>query len=349
MTVNVGIIGVGNCASSLLQGVAYYTQSESRIGLRNPTCAGYSLSDLRFTSAFDVDVRKIGRDLAEAITSPPNNALVFAEALPTGVTVADGMLADGLSDRAALHVEARGKATLEQVVARLRESETRVLVNFLPVGSQAASELYARAALLAGCAFINCMPATIARSRVWAQRFAEAGLPLLGDDLKSQFGATLLHHALLDLLTRSGVLVRHTYQLVSGGNMDFVAMQDPERVQSKAASKLEGMHGGSDSQHVESAFGATFVSFLRDRKVGFIRIEGEAFGGTPLALELRMEVEDSPSAAGNVLDAVRYCGAALERGLGGVLEPVCSLLMKAPPVLLESAAAELELLRLTRP
>lgn len=339
-TVNVGVIGVGNCASSLVQGVEYYSNTVGRpAGLTNFVCAGYAVSDVKFTSAFDVNASKIGRDLSEAIWAAPNNALKFAEVPRLGVPVLDGILSDGVGQGSAPRIDVRGRATLDDTVEHLKRTDTQVVVNFLPVGSQSASELYAGAALRAGCAFVNCMPSVIARSAEWSRKFEDARLPLIGDDLKSQFGATLVHHALVDVRSRNGVQLRNTYQIVSGGNMDFLNMQDADRVESKKTSKVQGFGGAelpADSVH----FGVEFVPFLNDRKIAFIRLEGEAFGGTALELELRMCVEDSPSGAGNVLDAVRYMKSAMDRGIAGVVEPVAALLMKAPPRPMSEPAAQ---------
>lgn len=337
--VNVGIIGIGNCASSLVQGIHYYAQADGWLaGLTNAVCAGYAITDIKFTSAFDVNVSKIGSDLSAAIWAAPNNALKFAEVPHLGVPVLEGMLSDGVGQHAAGQIEARGQATLDEVVAHLKRTDTQVVVNFLPVGSQRASELYAEAALRAGCAFVNCIPSIIARSPEWEHKFQEAGLPLIGDDLKSQFGATLIHQALMEVLARNGVQLRSTYQIVSGGNMDFLNMQDADRVLSKKTSKVHGF-GGADLSPNQVHFGAEYVPFLKDRKIAFIRVEGEAFGGTPLEVELRMAVEDSPSAAGNVLDAVRYMKLALDHRIGGVVDPVAALLMKATPRPMSERAA----------
>lgn len=335
-TVNVGVIGVGNCASSLVQGVEYYSCPAARpAGLTNAVCAGYAVSDIKFTSAFDVNASKIGSDLSEAIWAAPNNALKFAGVPHLGVSVLEGILSDGIGHSVADRIEARGRATLDCVVDHLKRTHTHVVVNFLPVGSQAASELYTEAALRAGCAFVNCIPSVIARSAEWSRKFAAAGLPLIGDDLKSQFGATLVHHALVDVLSKNGVQLRNTSQLLSGGNMDFLNMQDADRMESKKVSKAQGMFGASGSganSPAESVHvGAEYIPFLKDRKVALIRLEAEAFGGTSFELELRMCVEDSPSAAGNVLDAVRYMKFAMDRGVTGVVDPVSSLLMKAAP------------------
>ncbi len=241
----VGIVGVGNCASSLVQGVEFYRDAdEGAVGLQNPVCAGYAVGDVEFSAAFDVQAGKTGRDLSEAIGAAPNNARVFARVPHLGVPVAEGALSDGVGRGSAHRLEARGEAGVDDVARRLADSGTHVLVNFLPAGSQQASELYAQAALRAGCAFLNCIPSVIARSPHWAARFAEAGLPLAGDDLKSQFGATLVHRALVEVLRRNGVALRSTYQLLGGGNMDFLNLQDPERMAGKKATKASGMFGG---------------------------------------------------------------------------------------------------------
>ena len=338
-TVNVGVIGVGNCTSSLVQGVEYYSNtSSSRAGLTNTVCAGYAVSDVRFSAAFDVNASKIGLDLSEALWEAPNNALKFAEVPYLGVPVRDGILSDGVGKNSTDRIDPRGQATLDDIVEHLKHTGTRVVVNFLPVGSQNASEQYAEAALRAGCAFVNCIPSVIARSEDWERRFKDHGLPLIGDDLKSQFGATLVHHALADVLSRNGVQLRNTYQIASGGNMDFLNMQDPQRVESKKTSKVQGF-GGAELPAESVHFGAEYVPFLKDRKIAFIRLEGEAFGGTSMEVELRMSVEDSPSAAGNVLDAVRYMKFAIDQGIAGVVDPVSSLFMKATPRPMSEAAA----------
>ncbi|NRQ36875.1 inositol-3-phosphate synthase [Nonomuraea sp. NN258] len=320
-SVNVALIGVGNCVSSLVQGVEYYRDGTAP-GLLNPVCDGYAISQVRFTAAFDVDRAKLGLDLADAIWAPPNNARRFADVPRLGVEVMDGILADGVGADSAERIDAAGAATLDQVVAHLTETGTHVVVNFLPTGAQRAAELYAEAALAAGCAFVNCMPAVLARSPHWSARFAAAGLPLLGDDLKSSFGATLVHRAVVDALTASGVLIGDGYQLLGGGNMDFVNLQDAGRMKGKRDTKGAG---AGAPVHV----GAQYLPFLDDRKLAYIWVEGEGFGGSPVEVEVRMCVEDSPSAAGNTLDAVRHAKAAMDRGHGGLLPEVSRVLMKA--------------------
>lgn len=341
--VNVGIVGVGNCASSLVQGIAYYAVPHSdAVGLTHPACAGFGIADVAITSAFDVDQAKTGLDVSAAIWQAPNNSLKFAEVPRLDVPVVEGILSDGIGLTYSQKIAARGGATVDDIAAHLRHTETHVVVNFLPVGSQLASELYADAALRAGCAFVNCIPSLLARSDSWRDRFRAAGLPLVGDDLKSQFGSTLVHHALIDVLAKNGVQLGSTYQIVSGGNMDFLNMQDPDRIASKKVSKVQGF-GGASLAPEKVHFGAEFVPFLGDRKVAYIRIEGQAFGGTPLEVEVRMAVEDSPSAAGNVLDAVRYARRLMAAPDQRQIDALSALLMKAPgrPMLESDALASL--------
>ncbi|WP_157251164.1 hypothetical protein [Nonomuraea typhae] len=249
----------------------------------------------------------MGRDLAEAIWAAPNNARAFADVPPAGIRVLEGLLAD---EPVAGVPDARGQAALDDVAAALHDTD--VLVSFLPSGAQAATELYAEAALRAGCAFVNCMPAVLARDPGWAARFAAAGLPLIGDDLKSSFGATLVHRALADALTAGGVELEEGYQLLGGGNADFLNLQNPASLAGKRATKVAGAGAGA---HVSAAY----IPFLEDRKIAYIRLQGKGFGDSPVEVEVRMSVEDSPSAAGNVIEAVRQAKAALDAGKGGVL------------------------------
>ncbi|MEV0455761.1 inositol-3-phosphate synthase [Catellatospora methionotrophica] len=325
---NVGIVGIGNCAASLVQGVAYYrARPGESTGLSRRSCAGLDIADIRFTAAFDVNTAKIGRDLADAIEVAPNNALRLADLEPTGVRVREGALADGIGTSLSGRFDTRGDATADAIAAHLVETGTEVVVNFVPVGSQRAAETYAAAALAAGCAFVNCMPAVIARSPQWADRFAAAGVPLIGDDLTSQFGSTLVHHALVGALRANGVHLDSTYQLNSGGNMDFLNMRDPDRLATKQETKTRGFGG---SEHTASHVGMDYVPFLQDRKIAFIRVAGVGFAGTPVEVDLRMSVEDSPSGAGNVCDAVRYAKALMAAGQPDAAA-VSALLMKAPP------------------
>lgn len=343
-TINVGIVGVGNCASALVQGVAHYSDpSTPAAGLRRRTCAGYDVSDIRFTAAFDVNRAKFGLDLAEAIWVVPNNAARFAAVAAQDVTVREGILADGVGERMAGRFSAAGGASVEQVAAHLSETGTQVLVNFLPVGSQLASEHYAEAALRAGCGYVNCMPATLARSPQWRDRFARAGLPLLGDDLTSQFGSTLVHHTLMHALASNGVSLHSTYQLNTGGNMDFLNVQDRDRMVSKQDSKAQGMQAGSGSwsgpPHDRVHVGTEYMPLLADRKVAFIRVGGIGFGGTPVEIDLRLSVDDSPSGAGNTLDAVGVARFAMDQARPELADPASALLMKAPPVPMSEAEA----------
>lgn len=257
--------------------------------------------------------------------------------------VREGILGDGIGHSCADRIEARGRATVDTVAEHLKRTGTHVVVNVLPVGSQSASELYAETALRAGCAFVNCIPSVIARSAEWSRKFADGGPPLIGDNLRNQFGATLVHHALVDVLSRHGVQLRNAYQILSDGNMDVLNMQDADRMKRGRASKAQGMFGapdpGADPPAESVHVGAEYIPFLKDPKIAFIRLEAEAFGGTSFELELRMCVEDSPSAADNVLDAVRYMKFAMDRGVAGVVDPVSSLLMKATPRPMSEPAA----------
>lgn len=326
--IRVGIVGVGNCASSLVQGVEYYRDGVRETGLANPECAGYRLSDIAFSAAFDVDVGKVGTDLSAAIWAAPNNAARFTDVPLLSVPVVEGTLSGSVAAAVAEHIEVRGEADVSDMAAHLKETGTTVLVSFLPVGSQAATERYAEAALAAGCGFINCTPAVLARDEEWAARFAGAGVPLIGDDLNNQFGATMVRRALIDVLSAAGVRLRRTFQLNSGGNMDFLTMQDRSRLKTKQNSQTAGMHRGASA--AQTFVGAEYVPFLADSKVAHMKLEAEAFGGTDVEIELRMNVEDSPSAAGHVLDAIRYVSRALADGRAGVLVEESRLLMKAP-------------------
>jgi myo-inositol-1-phosphate synthase len=294
--VNVGIVGVGNCASSLVQGLAFY-----------------AVEDVRIVSAFDVAPEKIGRDVSEAIWAGPNNALRFAEVGVLRVSVRDG----------------RPDAAHE-VVGALRATGTEVVVCLLPTGAQRESEAYAEAALSAGCGFVNCIPAVVARDAGWASRFADARLPLIGDDLKSQFGTTLIHRALLDALSAHDVEIVSTFQLNAAGNEDFRALEDPAAQATKRETKLRGMAPGGTG--VPSHVGTAHVPHLADRKTAFIRVDALGFGATTIEIDVRMSLEDSPSAAPVILDAARAAKTALLEGRGGVLHDESERLMKAPPL-----------------
>ncbi len=335
-TVRVGVAGVGNCASSLVQGLSHYagaTANEPPPGLMHVELGGYHVADIEMVSAFDIGAAKVGRDLGEAIFAAPNNTMRFAEPKRTGVRVQRGPTLDGIGRYMAGEIE-ESAAPVVDVAEALRRSGTEVLVSYLPVGSQRATEYYAEAALAAGCAFVNCIPVFIASDPGWARRFTERGLPLIGDDIKSQVGATIVHRMLANLFRERGVRLERTYQLNFGGNADFRNMLERERLQSKKLSKTRAVTSQldvpleADNIHVGPS---DFVPWLDDRKWAHIRMEGTAFGGAPMSVELKLEVWDSPNSAGIVIDAVRCAKLALDRGLRGPLAGPSSYFMKSPP------------------
>jgi myo-inositol-1-phosphate synthase len=334
--VRVGIVGVGNCASSLVQGLTYYRDAKSNEpvpGLMNADVGGYHISDVEISSAFDVNANKVGRDVAEAIFTRPNNTHRFAAVAETGVTVRRGPVLDGIGQYLEddVPISSEPEADVEAV---LRSSRTDVVVSYLPVGSQKASEWYARQAINAGCGFVNCIPVFIASDPAWRRRFEEAGLPIIGDDIKSQVGATILHRVLANLFRERGVRLDRTYQLNVGGNTDFKNMLERERLASKKISKTQAVTSQfdvpleADNVHVGPS---DHVPWLTDRKLAFIRLEGTTFGGVPLSAEVRLEVWDSPNSAGVVIDAVRCAKLAMDRGVGGALTGPSSYFMKSPP------------------
>jgi myo-inositol-1-phosphate synthase len=334
--VRVGIVGVGNCASSLVQGFTYYGDAkgnEAIPGLMHPSLGGYRLDDIEISCAFDVNAHKVGRDVAEAIFARPNNSLRFAEVPGTGTAVSRGPTLDGIGRYMRDEIEESPEPPVD--VARvIAESRTDVLVSYLPVGSQQAAEFYAQSALDAGCAFVNCIPAFIASDAGWRKRFEERGLPLIGDDIKSQVGATIVHRVLANLFRDRGVRIDRTYQLNFGGNADFQNMLERDRLESKKLSKTQAVTSQIDIDlppgdvHVGPS---DYVPWLTDRKWAHIRIEGTAFGGLPLTAELKLEVWDSPNSAGVVIDAIRCAKLALDRGLAGALIGPSSYFMKSPP------------------
>lgn len=335
-TIRVGFVGVGNCASSFLQGVAFYGQDDANEpppGLMNVDLGGYRAGDIVVSTAFDVNETKVGRDVAEAIFAHPNNTIEFARPVQTGVTVRRGPTFDGLGHYLHDLVEESEEKPVD-VVEELRRSRTDVLVNYLPVGSQKAAEHYAECALEAGCAFVNCMPVFIASDEAWRRRFEERGIPIVGDDIKSQVGATIVHRILANLLRQRGVRLDRTYQLNFGGNTDFLNMLERERLASKKISKTRAVNSqldvplSSDNIHIGPS---DYVPWLTDRKNAYIRLEGTTFGGVPLSLELKLEVWDSPNSAGVVIDAVRCAKLALDRKIGGALVGPSSYFMKSPP------------------
>jgi myo-inositol-1-phosphate synthase len=334
--VRVGIVGVGNCASSLVQGLSYYREAngnEPVPGLMNVELGGYHVSDVEISSAFDVNASKVGRDVSEAIFAKPNNTQRFALVPPSGIRVHRGPTLDGLGKYLRDEIDEADEPEAD-VAEVLRESRTDVLVSYLPVGSQRATEFYAEKALEAGCAFVNCIPVFIASNPDWRRRFEERGLPIVGDDIKSQVGATIVHRVLANLFRERGVRLDRTYQLNFGGNTDFQNMLERERLESKKISKTQAVASQLDMPlapediHVGPS---DHVPWLTDRKWAYIRMEGTTFGGVPLNVELKLEVWDSPNSAGIVIDAVRCAKLAMDRKIGGALTGPSSYFMKSPP------------------
>lgn len=346
----VGIVGVGNCASSFIQGVSYYREASSNApppGLMNLELGGYHVGDIEIASAFDIHAGKVGRDLSEAILAPPNNTLVFARPAPSGVTVQRGPTLDGIGHYMADDIE-EAEASPIDIAEALRASGTQILVSYLPVGSQRATEYYAQQALEAGCAFVNCIPVFIASNPVWAKRFERRGLPIIGDDIKSQVGATIIHRVLTNLFRERGVRIDRAYQLNFGGNADFKNMLERDRLVSKKISKTQAVTSqydlppAADDIHVGPS---DYVPWLTDRKWAHIRLEGTTFGGAPLNVELKLEVWDSPNSAGVVIDAVRCAKLGLDRGLAGPLLGPSSYFMKSPPEQYTDAEARVRTLQ----
>ena len=335
--INVAAIGIGNCMSSLVQGVNYYKQAKDDDlvpGLMHVHLGDYHISDINFVAAFDIDKNKVGKDLAKAIFSPPNNTLKFCDVPATGVKVQRGMTHDGLGKYLSQIIEKAPGPTVD-IVRVLKEAKTDVVVNYLPVGSEEATKWYIEQVLEAGCSFVNCIPVFIARERYWQKRFENEGLPVIGDDIKSQVGATIVHRMLTRLFQDRGVKVERTYQLNFGGNTDFFNMLERERLESKKISKTTAVTSqldyklNPDDIHVGPS---DYVPWLSDRKFCHIRMEGRAFGDVPLNLELKLEVWDSPNSAGVVIDAIRCCKLALDRGLKGAIEAPSAYFMKSPPI-----------------
>jgi myo-inositol-1-phosphate synthase len=335
--INVAIIGVGNCASSLVQGVYYYKNAkddEKVPGLMHVNLGGYHISDVNFVAAFDVDKNKVGKDLAQAIYAKPNNTYKFCDVPPTGVKVSRGMTHDGLGKYLSEIIQKAPPPTVD-IVRVLKETKTDVVLNYLPVGSEMATKWYVEQVLQAGCGFINCIPVFIASRKDWAARFADHGLPVIGDDIKSQVGATIVHRVLTKLFVDRGVKMEKTYQLNFGGNTDFLNMLERERLESKKISKTGAVTSqlpykiDPDDIHVGPS---DYVPFLLDRKFCHIRMEGRTFGDVPLLVEAKLEVWDSPNSAGVVIDAIRCCKLAMDRGLKGALTAPSSYFMKTPPI-----------------
>ncbi|NDJ84490.1 MAG: inositol-3-phosphate synthase [Chloroflexi bacterium] len=335
--VRVAIIGVGNCANSLIQGVHYYRNADEKTfvpGLMHVDLGGYHIGDIEFSAAFDIDAEKVGKDLSEAMWAGQNNTIKFADVPRLGIPVHRGMTHDGLGTYLARKIK-KAPGSTDDIVQILKDTKTDVVVNYLPVGSEQATKWYVEQILNAGVAFVNAIPVFIAREPYWQQRFAQRGLPLIGDDIKSQVGATIVHRVLTRLFHDRGVRLMRTSQLNVGGNMDFYNMLDRDRLESKKVSKTNSVTSqlpyelGEDNVHIGPS---DYVAWLTDRKWAHIRLEGQTFGDVPLNVELKLEVWDSPNSAGIIIDAVRCAKLGLDRGLSGTLEAPSSYFMKSPPV-----------------
>ena len=337
--INVAIIGVGNCASSLVQGVQKYsdaTNEDSIPGLMHPVLGEYGIDSINFVAAFDVDANKVGKDLAEAIFEKPNNTIKFQDVDSTGVTVQRGMTHDGMG-KFMSDVITKADGPTDDIVKILREREVDVVVSYLPVGSEEATKWYAEQVLAVGCGFVNCVPVFLASGsgNYWQERFKQAGSPIIGDDIKSQVGATIIHRLLTMLFMDRGVDLERSYQLNFGGNSDFLNMLERERLHSKKISKTNSVTSqldydiGADNIHIGPS---DHVPWLEDKKWCYIRMEGNSFGDVPINVELKLEVWDSPNSAGVVIDAIRCCKIAKDRGLSGPILGPSSYFMKSPPI-----------------
>ena len=344
--IRVAIAGVGNCASSLVQGIHYYTPERCErgvAGLMHKEIGGYLPCDIKVVAAFDIDARKVGRDVHRAIFAKPNCTKIFQADIPdSGVTVRMGRVLDGISEHMASYAEDRtfvrsdaGEPGKAEIVRELQQSRAEILLNYMPVGSEQAARFYAECALEAGIAFINNMPTFIASDPLFAQRFKARNLPVIGDDVKSQLGATITHRVLTDLFAKRGVKLLRTYQLNTGGNTDFLNMKNQDRLVSKKISKTEAVQAVTGERLVNEDIHigpSDYVPWQNDNKVCFVRMEGSLFGDVPMNLELRLSVEDSPNSAGVVIDMIRCCKLALQRGVGGALEAPSAFFCKHPPV-----------------
>jgi myo-inositol-1-phosphate synthase len=341
-SINIAVVGIGNCASSLVQGLSHYRDGANEtVGLMHWDLGGYRPSDIRVVAAWDVDKRKVGKDVAEAIFAKPNCTAIFCESVePTGAKVRMGKVLDGVADHMSDYNDDRTfvladepEPTKEDVVAALRATNAEVLMNYLPVGSQAASEFYAECALEAGVAFVNNIPVFIASNPEWADRFTKAGVPIIGDDIKAQLGATIVHRVLTDLFAKRGVKLERTYQLNTGGNTDFLNMSNHRRLASKKISKTEAVQSVAaerlDDENVHIG-PSDYVPWQNDNKVCFLRMEGSMFGGVPMNLELRLSVEDSPNSAGVAIDMIRCAKLAKDRGLAGPIDSASAYFCKHP-------------------
>ena len=334
--IRVAIVGVGNCASSLVQGVTYYHDadpSERVPGLMHVQFGDYHISDIEFVAAFDVDAAKVGLDLADAINASDNCTIKISDVAPTGVRVQRGETLDGLG-KYYRETIVESDETPVDVVSALKDAKVDVLVSYLPVGSDEADKFYAQCAIDAGCAFVNCLPVFIASDPSWAAKFSDAGVPIVGDDIKSQIGATITHRVLAKLFEDRGITIDRTYQLNVGGNMDFKNMLERERLVSKKISKTQAVTSNVEHHFDERDIHigpSDYVDWLDDRKWAFVRLEGRNFGGAPVSLEYKLEVWDSPNSAGVVIDAIRAAKIGLDRGIGGPLLSPSSFFMKSPP------------------
>ena len=343
--IKIAVIGVGNCTSSLIQGIEYYKNKDNGkelIGLMHWDIGGYKPSDIKIVAAFDIDKRKIGKDVSEAIFELPNCTSIFCKDIPkTSVIVKMGKILDSYSEHMKDYPEHQRfilgdekEASKEDVINTLKESGAEILLNYLPVGSEEATKFYVECALEANVAFINCIPVFIASNNDWAEKFKEKNIPIIGDDVKAQLGATITHRVLTDLFKKRGVKLERTYQLNTGGNTDFLNMLNRNRLASKKESKTEAVQSvlakrlDPENIHIGPS---DYVPWQKDNKVCFIRMEGKLFGGVPMNIELRLSVEDSPNSAGVVIDAIRCCKLALERGNGGILYSPSAYFMKHPP------------------
>ncbi len=338
--IKIAIVGLGNCASSLVQGLTYYKNANGNqkiVGLMHTVLGGYKISDIEVVAAFDVNKTKVGKDVSEAIYAEPNNTVVFAKVPKTGVKVSRGMTHDGIGEYLK-NVVIKAPGETADIVKILKDTKTDVVISYLPVGSEEATKWYVEQILEAGCAFINCIPVFIASEPYWQKRFTEKNLPIIGDDIKSQVGATILHRTLVNLFLDRGMPIDRTYQLNVGGNTDFLNMLERTRLTSKKLSKtrsvtsqlkLRNLDIASDDVHIGPS---DFVPWMRDNKVAFIRVESRHFGDVPMNVEVRLSVEDSPNSAGIVIDAIRCAKLALDRGIGGPLIEPSSYFMKSPPV-----------------
>ncbi len=341
-SINIAIVGIGNCASSLVQGLEHYREgANDLVGLMHWDLGGYKPSDIKVVAAWDVDSRKVGKDVAEAVFAKPNCTAVFAANLPaTGTIVKMGAVLDGVADHMSDYKDDRTfivandtQPTKAEIVAELKASGTDVLMNYLPVGSQEATEFYAECALEAGVAFVNNIPVFIASNPVWAKKFEDAGVAIIGDDIKAQLGATIVHRVLTDLFAKRGVKLDRTYQLNTGGNTDFLNMSNHRRLESKKISKTEAVQSvaaermDDDNVHIGPS---DYVPWQNDNKVCFLRMEGQLFGGVPMNLELRLSVEDSPNSAGVAIDMIRCAAIAKDRGIAGVIDPASAYFCKHP-------------------